>query len=202
MRRALSFAFFVAALAGFIPGAEGISEGREIEVEEGMLSVRLDRVPAGEVFHAIAREGGIAISLHESLAEIPLTAEFKALSLEEGLRRLISQLRTDNFLMSYDEEDGRPELAGVDILAPGGEGAARGLSDEKVAIAAEEKKIPKGVQKQMERGLNPGQKKRYERTGQLPRSAQHVPEGLLRKMERGEPIPPGARIRLERVLNF
>lgn len=177
---------------------------RDIQVEGGVLSVALDQVPAKEVFEAIGQKGKIAILMDKSLFELPVTEEFDNVPLEEGLRRLIAQLQTGNFLISYlAGPGGERQVVKVEILAVGGATGGVELSSSPARDKPDDMEpleIPKGIQKQITRGLNPAERKVYEQTGKLPRRLTDIPKGFQEKIERGEELAPGQRLRLERIL--
>ena len=191
-----------AALAAEEPGA-----GRQgVRLEGGRLSVDLERAPAARVFRALAEQGGMLVRLDRSLLDVPLTTRFDDVPLERGLRRLIGLLQTENFTIEFLGD----RVERIEVLAATGPreaeeyrpAAAKAPEGEPVLPPLESGEIPKGVKKQMARGLSPGEQKVYARTGRLPRSAIEVPEGLRLKQERGEPMPAGAAWKLEQALRL
>jgi len=201
------------ALAGVLAGAAGVAaaEGRlDVRVQDGRLSVDLDRARAGDVLAAIAVAAELTVRLDQSLLGVPLTSRFEAVPLERGLRRLIAQLQTENFRIEYAAAAGAPRIVRVDILAASGErtvqefraGAPPGVASTVRLELDEEGVIPRGIRRQMEQGLTPGEQRRQAKTGRLPGSVTRVPEGLRLKMERGEPMPAGSAWKLERALQL
>ncbi|MBI4260977.1 MAG: hypothetical protein HY658_10465 [Actinobacteria bacterium] len=191
-----------AALAAEEPG----TARQEVRIEGGRLSVELERAPAARVFRALAEQGGMLVRLDRSLLEVPLTTRFDDVPLDRGLRRLIRLLQTDNFTIEFLGD----RVERVEVLAATGPreaeeyrpAAAKAAEGEPALPPLESGGIPKGVRKQMERGLTPGQQRAYARTGRLPRDAIEVPEGLRLKKERGEPMPPGSAWKLEQALRL
>jgi len=214
----------VGSLASRAEAAGQAAKEREVQVDGWLLSVALDQIPVGEVFRIISEKRKIVVLISQSLVDVPVSEEFEKLPLDEGLRRLIAKLPNENFLMVYHTDlSGERHLRRVHILDSSSpqvqefpantlvENTTAGSKQDLPMLVEEEsaagseaqvEKIPKGIQKQMERGLTPGQRKQFERTGELPRSVTHVPEGLRRKMERGEPSPPGAQSKVERALQY
>ena len=202
------FSVLVGGLYGAAEGQEAGSPKLEVQVEEGLVSVSLNEAPAGDVFQTIARKGKIVIRLSNTLLDVPLSEELEGLPLEKGLRRLIARLGNDyNVFKAYGTAgpDRELRLLSLDILARGSPGAVQEFSARKglgetqaKRIPKGEKRIPKGLQEKMARGLPPGHQKILERTGKLPGEIKEIPEGLLRKLERGEPLPPGIQRKLDR----
>ena len=176
------------ALDQGIEAQERVVRKREIRVEEGLLSVSLDRALAGQVFQTIAQRGKILIQLDETLLKVPLTEEFEQVPLEEGLRRLIGQFQIQNFAMGYVAEPaGGRRLASVEILAPGGQGAVREFGKRAApGVPQEGDELSKGQLIQRDRGLKPGAQKHFEKTGELPT---RVPVGIELRKERGDRMP-------------
>ncbi len=172
-------------------GAEEQPQARHdwrVRVEAGLFSVTLDQAPAGEVLGAVADQGTIVIRLDRTLLAVPLTDRFERLPLEQGLRRLIGQLRSQNFRIDFAAKaGGEPRVERVEILA------ASGPQEVQTFSAAGADRAPNGGKK--DRPLNPGERGRFEREGGLP----GVPKGLQRKAEQGGGIPPGQAWRLERA---
>lgn len=174
----------------------------EVQVEAGLLSVKLDKAPAGELFQKISEQGKMVVRLDETLLKAPVTEEFDNLPLEEGLRRLIGQLKTDNFVMAYvAEPGGQRRVVSVEILARGSPGVAQQLGSVSARVE-EPAGVPKGIKKRIERGLNKGGQKQFERTGKMPQNVTKIPLGLLLKKERGEDLGPGSAWKFERALKY
>jgi len=215
----------VGSLASRAEAAGQAAKEREVQVDGWLLSVALDQIPVGEVFRIISEKRKIVVLISQSLVDVPVSEEFEKLPLDEGLRRLIAKLPNENFLMVYHTDlSGERHLRRVHILdssspqvqefpantlvdntTTGSKQDLPMLVEEELWPAGNEaqvEKIPKGIQKKMERGLTPGQRKQFERRGELPRSVTHVPEGLRHKMERGEPLPPGAQSKVELGLQY
>ena len=190
----LSMLLFIAA-EGLGAGTAALQKPR-IVIDNGLLSVALESVPAREVFRAIAQKERLIIRLDESLLKVPLTDGFENLSVEEGLIRLIRQLQTDNFLLGYVEAPGGGRrVVSAEILVKGSSGVVKEFGGQAAASArvpqgqsTDDKTIPKGIKMQMERGLNPGQQKHVERSGKMPRRVTQIPEGIMLRMERGEDL--------------
>lgn len=171
-------------------------EKPRIVIDNGLLSVVLKRVPASEVFRVIAGKENLLIRLDGSLLKVLLTDEFERLPLEEGLIRLIGQLKTDNFLLGYvAEPGGGRRVVSAEILAKGSAGVVEEFGSQTFSSVndrerpdKDDKTIPKGRRMQIERGLNPGQQRRAERTGKMPASVTRIPEGVRLRMERGEDL--------------
>jgi hypothetical protein len=186
--------FFIVA-EGLGAGTAALQKPR-IVIDNGLLSVALESVPAREVFRAIAQKERLIIRLDEGLLKVPLTDQFERLPLEEGLRRLIRQLQTDNFLLGYVEDlAGGPRVVSAEILAKGSSGVVEQFGGQAAASARGpatvdkgDKTIPRGRKMQIERGLNPGQQKHVERMGKMPGSVTRIPEGVTLRMERGEDL--------------
>jgi hypothetical protein len=189
----LSFALLTWLVAlGQTSGAEEQPRARhdwQVRVEAGLFSVALDQAPAGEVFSAVADQGKIVLQLDRTLLAVPLTDRFERLSLEQGLRRLIDQLRSQNFRIDFAAgAGGEPRVKRVDIFAASGPGKFQTFS------AASADQTLNGVEKK-DRPLNQGERARFEKNGGLP----GVPKGLQRKAERKGKIPPGNAWRFERA---
>lgn len=174
-------------------GAEEHPQARhesQVRLEGGLLSVALDRAPADEVFGAIAEQGKLVIRLDRALLVTPLSDRFEALTLEQGLRRLIDHLQSQNFRIDYvGQPGGEPRVERVEILA------ASGPQEVKTFRAASTDQAPNGGKNKKDRPLNPGERERFEKNGGLP----GVPKGLQRKAGRGGKMPPGNAWRLERA---
>jgi hypothetical protein len=174
-------------------GAEQHPQARhesQVRLEGGLLSVALDGAPADEVFGAIAEQGKLVIQLDRALLATPLSDRFEALTLEQGLRRLIDQLQSHNFRIDFvGEPGGEPRVERVEILA------ASGAQEVKTFSAARNRGLATQGSAAQNRPLNPGERARFEKDGGLP----GVPKGLQRKAERGGKIPPGNAWRLERA---
>lgn len=161
----------------------------QVRVEEGQFSVALDQAPAGEVFGAVADQAMIVLRLDQTLLAVPLTDHFERLSLEQGLRRLIDQIRSQNFRIDFAAEaGGEPRIKQVDIFA------ASGPREVQTFPAASADQALNGVEKK-DRPLNQGERARFEKNGGLP----GVPKGLQRNAERKGKIPPGNAWRFERA---
>ena len=174
-------------LPGPLDVAMGAGEPEAVRVERGLLSVNLDRSPAGQVFQEISEKAKIVIRVDATLVDFPLTEQFEKVSLEEGLQRLSSSFQSQNFAIGYvaDPTGGR-RVVSLDILVPGGQGKVWEFGTGAAGGGTDEQMIPKGLQKKMVRALNPGLKKRFERTGAL---ETEIPEGMQLKKERGERMP-------------
>ena len=180
---------------GFGAGTSAPEKPRIVS-DNGLLSVALKSVPASEVFRALAQKERLVIRLDETLLKVPLTDEFARLPLEEGLRRLIRQLQTDNFLLGYVEEPGGGHrVVSAEILVKGSSGAVKEFGSQTASSARGpstadkgDKTIPRGRKMQIDRGLNPGQQKYVERTGKMPPHLTQIPEGIQLRMERGEDL--------------
>jgi len=193
MAAALSFALLTWIVALGQPiGAEEQPRARhdwQVRVEAGLLSAALDRAPAGEVFSAVAQQGEIVLRLDRTLLDLPLTDHFERLPLEKGLRRLIEQLRSQNFRIDFAAEaGGEARVKQVDIFAASGPQKVQTFS------AASADQALNGVEKK-DRPLSQGEQVRFEKKGGLP----GVPKGLQRKAERKGKIPPGNAWRFERA---
>ncbi len=191
---ALSFALlpWLVALGQPIGAEEPPQASHEwqVRVEGGLLSVALDRAPAGEVFGAIADQAKIVIRLDRTLLADPLTDRFEHLPPEQGLRRLIEHLWSQNFRIDFaSEAGGEPRVQRVEILA------ASGPQEVQTFSAASTDQAPNGGKNKKDRPLNPGERARFEKDGGPP----GVPKGLQRKAERGKPIPAGNAWRFERA---
>src|SRR5262249_3909637 len=68
------------------PGSWGGRQERLINVADNRLTVKLQRVPLEAVLEEIGRRAGVEMSIPETFTT-PISAEFRDLSLEEGLRR-------------------------------------------------------------------------------------------------------------------
>ena len=161
-----------------------------VRMEAGLLSASLNRVPADEVFGAIAEQGKLVIQLDRTLLTVPLTDRFERLPLEQGLRRLIGLLQSQNFRIDFvGQPGGEPRVERVEILA------ASGPQEVQTFSAARADQAANGGKGKKDRPLNPGEQRRFEENGGFP----GVPKGLQRKAERGGRMPPGNGWRFERA---
>jgi len=171
-------------LIGNVEAQEKAAQKSAIRVDEEFLSVKLNKAPADRTFRTIADKANIVVRLDETLFQVPLTDEFDKLPLDEGLRRLIGKFQIQNFAMGFlEDQTGRRRVVSVDILAPGS-----GIFQEFGKNPAAGPKMGKGVQIQKARTMDPGQRKKYEKTGALPA---HIPEGIQLRKERGDKLPGG-----------
>ena len=77
-----------------------------VAVRQGRLSVDLDRAPLGRVLAEVARQGGVMVFLDPSLENVEITARFRGLALDQGLKRIC---RDRSYAMVFSTVPGRDE---------------------------------------------------------------------------------------------
>ncbi|MCP4109532.1 MAG: hypothetical protein GY749_29095 [Desulfobacteraceae bacterium] len=78
--------------------------------KEQLLSVHFDKVPLKLIFEKIGKEKGVWFGGDEAIFEEKISVQFKELSLEEGLKRILAFM---NYSLMFDQ-DGK--LNGVVIV--------------------------------------------------------------------------------------
>ncbi len=91
--RGLVLSAALAATVGSLPAlAETKPAGAafqfRVAIEEGLLSVRLEKVPLAEVLHEIGKEAGIRVIISGELGAVR-PQSFQRLPLEAGIARLV-----------------------------------------------------------------------------------------------------------------
>lgn len=117
-----------------------IATGVDLVFKEATLSANLDEVPLKVVLEKISREKGIWIKGKGSVLEGKVSLQFRDLSLQDGLRRILAQCnhilvfnRAGRLIELYIIGKGKPQTAGIlttksDAAMPGDDNATSGSS--------------------------------------------------------------------------
>jgi hypothetical protein len=97
--------------AGALPDQPS-SEGMEVRVVHGRLSVRAEGVMFGALFRGIANAAGFEAVISPDVAGRVISSTFRDIPLETGLQRLLRLINHRNFFMFYGPEG---ELRKIEI---------------------------------------------------------------------------------------
>jgi len=86
----------------------------DLKLQNGLFSANLDRVPLKEIIKRLEAKKGIRFEGSDSLFEEKITVRFTNLSLENGLKRILSSM---NYSLIFNREN---QLQGVFIIAKNG----------------------------------------------------------------------------------
>lgn len=106
----LTCAFFLSILSA-VPARE---EAFDLKLEGEVLSVKLKEVPLKQILEKLEREIGIWFKGDESVFAEMVSVQFKDLSLEDGLKRILA---FKNYSLLFDRDIG---LVGVIVLGKSG----------------------------------------------------------------------------------
>ncbi len=116
--------------------AQSVASGGEREViivEDGRLTLEARGERAGDFLSALSERAGFTLVISPGLAEKPLSASLRKITVEEAIMRLISLMEVKNYSLSYDDKGKVREvrlLDGTDghlvVSSPGGQKGTSG----------------------------------------------------------------------------
>ncbi len=76
--------------------------GQVIEVKNGLLSVELKDANLGSVISGIGSKAGFLANVNPSVSARQISTSFKELSLESGIKRILTLIKCDNYFIDTD----------------------------------------------------------------------------------------------------
>jgi hypothetical protein len=107
--RVIAIAVLLCCSTGVPVSAQGTG-APDVQIKDKALSVNLKDVPLRSVVDSLKEKGNISFTADQALLDEKVSVQFKGLSLEDGIKRILSQM---NYVLIFGKEG---QVSGVRVL--------------------------------------------------------------------------------------